>query len=260
MWAGLEGVVCTTALLQRMAGEYSAVSTEDRQDGNIQQATVNPKRLSHLPFLRYTTLVYLLVAIDSLLSISLWITGGNSKYLESNVETFSIYKSTFDLTCLAAVRGPLLISCIYYLEYYTLAAVSTKFRSRQLTSRRLAHICRAVFLFVGVISLIYSLVKGVLILLKGSEADLHITYKILCVVGVVSPALEIILGLCSFYFMRRLIRVSRLRLILNENESVPTKKNVDLKRLIKLARPVRKENRNPRYFPLIRNTLFCFLV
>ena len=109
------------------------------------------------------------------------------------------------------------------------------------SSQRLAGLCQGFFIFLSLVSLVYSLTKGTLILLKDSETSLHITYKILCVVGVVSPTLEILIGLTSFYFMRRLIHVSRLRLILDENENEsgePKKKKADLKRLVKLARPV----------------------
>lgn len=99
---------------------------------NIQEtpeARGKPQRtLSSLPFLRYTTLASLVIALDSLISISLWIAGGDSSYMENNVEHFSIYDSTFDLACIAAVKGPLLIACIYYLEHYTLTAASTKIR------------------------------------------------------------------------------------------------------------------------------------
>ena len=115
-------------------------------------------------------------------------------------------------------------------------------RSKVSSSQRLAKTCQALFMSLSLMSLAYALTKGTLILLKDSETSLHITYKILCIVGVVSPTLEIILGLASFYFMRRLIHVSRLRLILDENESESgepkKKKKADLKRLIKLAVPV----------------------
>ncbi|XP_019857036.1 PREDICTED: ABC transporter B family member 25-like isoform X2 [Amphimedon queenslandica] len=211
---------------------------------NIQEVPQGKRRptksISNLPFLRYTTLTSIIIAVDSLLSISLWIAGGDSSYMENNVEHFSIYDSTFDLACIAAVKGPLLIACVYYLEQYTLTAASTIIRSKVSSSQRLAKTCQVLFMLLSLMSLAYALTKGTLILLKDSETSLHITYKILCIVGVVSPTLEIILGLASFYFMRRLIHVSRLRLILDENENESgesKKKKADLKRLIKLAIP-----------------------
>lgn len=196
--------------------------------------------LSHLPLIRYTTLSTVFIAIDSLLSISLWLAGGTTSYLEKSVEHFSLYKSTFDLACIAAIRGVVLIICLYYLEHYSLFGVSTKYEGKQFVSQRLAKLCQIVFLLVSILSLIYAIIKGVLLLVYGSDIlnELHVTYKVLCVVGVVSPALEIVLGLSSFYFMWRLLHVHKLRLILNEPETTKPHKKADLKRIAKLAIPV----------------------
>ena len=195
--------------------------------------------MSHLPLIRYTTLATVFIAIDSLVSIFLWLAGGNTAYLEKGVEHFSLYKSTFDLACIAAIRGLVLIICLYYLEHYSLVGVSTKYEGKQFGSQRLAKVCQTVFLLVSILSLIYAIIKGALLLVHGTDVlnELHVTYKVLCVVGVVSPALEIILGLSSFYFMWRLLHVHKLRLILNETETKPRKK-ADLKRIAKLAIPV----------------------
>lgn len=203
--------------------------------------TVKERRImSHLPLIRYTTLSTVFIAIDSLLSIFLWLAGGNSAYLEKNVEHFSLYKSTFDLACIAAIRGVVLIICLYYLEHYSLVGVSTKYETKQNVSQRLAKVCQTVFLLVSIVSLIYAIIKGVLLIVHGTDVlnELHVAYKVLCVVGVVSPALEIILGLSSFYFMWRLLHVHKLRLILNESETTKQRKKADLKRIAKLAIPV----------------------
>ena len=197
--------------------------------------------LSHLPIFRFTTITIFLVAIDSLFSISLWIAGGNSAYLENSVEDFSIYRSTFDLACLAAVRGVILVACLYYLEHHTLVSVSSDRTGQQATSRKLAWLCHAVILILSLSSLIYAAIKLGLIIYKWSDVakDLHITYKILCITGVVTPLVELVLGCVSFYFMWRLIHMFRLRLILNENGTDEPKSKADLKRLALLAVPVR---------------------
>ncbi len=83
------------------------------------------KTLSNLPLLRFTSVISVLVALDSLACISLWIAGGNSRYLETNVEQFSITRSTFDLACIAALRGIIIIASqllpgtVYYNEEYS---------------------------------------------------------------------------------------------------------------------------------------------
>ncbi len=200
------------------------------------------KLLPYLPILRFTTLTIVLVAIDSLLSISLWIAGGNTSYLEDSVEDFSLYNSTFDLAVIAAVRGLVMICCLYYMEHYTLVTVSSNIQQTQLTSRRLAWLCHGIILAIPLATMAYAIVKLSLILAKSyaTFTALHITYKILCIVGVVTPGIELLLGLLSFYFMWRLVHILRLRLVLqNEAETATTsKKKADIRRLMILAIPV----------------------
>lgn len=82
------------------------------------------KRMSHLSVFRFTGVATLLVALDSLACVALWLAGGDTTYLEDSVEDFSFTHSTFDLACIAAVRGVVLIACFYYLEHYSLMQVS----------------------------------------------------------------------------------------------------------------------------------------
>ena len=219
----------------------TSVQTSDASFTSTINSSVTSKLLPYLPILRFTTLTIVLVAIDSLLSISLWIAGGNSAYLEDSVEDFSLYHSTFDLAVIAAIRGIVLICCLYYLEHYTMMAVSSKLQQTQLTSRRLAWLCHVIILILPFITMIYAIVKLLLIFIESTNSfsELHIAYKILCVLGVVTPGMELVFGLMSFYFMWRLVHVLRLRLVLqNENEDKPKEKGADIKRLMILAIPV----------------------
>jgi len=74
---------------------------------------------------RFTVLACLVVAADSLSCISLWIVGGDSRYLERSVENFSLVTSTFDLACLAAVRGLVLLVLFVLLERAVLREASS---------------------------------------------------------------------------------------------------------------------------------------
>ena len=211
-----------------------------------------PRTLSHLPLFRFTTIATVIVAMDSLVCVSLWIAGGNSAYMEDSVKDFSFTYSTFDLACFAAVRGVILIACLYYMEHYTLVQISVNKEENQITSWRIAILCRIGVLLVSSISFAYAVIKGGVIVHKiatgtwdsESKADLnmHIAYKILCVIAVVFPLVEIGVGLASWFFMRRLTQVQQLRLIINgesEEEGGKPKKKVDLRRLAILAKPVR---------------------
>ena len=196
--------------------------------------------------MRFTTLATVLVALDSLVTIGLWLAGGDSQYLENSVEDFSFLTSTFDLVCLAVVRGVLFIACLYYLEHYTLIAASSKLEKKSLSSKKLANFCHAFLLILSLISFAYAVVKGSLILVHLSDvtSQIHITYKILCVVAVAVPFLEVVISISSIYFMWRLTHVLKLRMTalnLNEEEGQDGKQKkskANLRRIALLAVPV----------------------
>ena len=175
---------------------------------------------------------------------------GDTTYLEDSVEDFSFTHSTFDLACIAAVRGVVLVACFYYLEHHSLMQASVTNERRQKSSRMLSILCLFVIFLISSMSLIYAVVKGGLILHQivnknwnvpsNPELNMSITYKILCIVAIVFPALEIVFGASSWYFLRRMIRIQQLRLIINQQDGEEKpKKKADLKRLALLAKPVR---------------------
>lgn len=212
---------------------------------DVQRGSSGMSTFAHLPLVRFTSVATILVALDSLVSIALWLAGGDSFYLEESVEDFSIFTSTFDLACLATARGILIICSLYYLEQYSLLSVSSQVLHRQVLSRRIAISCHASIIILALSCLVYSLVKGVLVLVRLDKdtTEIHVTYKILCCFAVAATAVELVIGASSFYFMRQLTRIRKIRLVVNETEdSVAVgdgkKKSADLKRLVQLAVPV----------------------
>ena len=215
-------------------------------------ATLKRRTMSHLPLVRFTGIAMLLVAVDSLVCVALWLAGGDSLYLEDSVKEFSFTHSTFDLVVIAALRGVILFGCFYFLEHNSILSVSVKHDSRKSSTQRLAMLCQAVILLLSGVSLIYAVVKGGMIIhsiVKGTwtdvskETEMHITYKILCIIAVVFPLLEVGLGLISLWFVRTMIRVQKLRLLVNleegdENPAAAPKKKVNIKRIILTAKPV----------------------
>lgn len=213
----------------------------------MENSGVAYKRLSHLPLLRFTSVVIVLVALDCLVCIALWIAGGDSLYMEDSVKDFSFTHSTFDLACIAAVRCIVVIGCFYFLEYFSLLKVSA---DRRLTGHRAVIVCQLGLFLVTFGSFAYSVVKGAFILksiLDGTWNDvnrelyMHITYKVLCIVSIVFPAIELVFAAVSSCCLRRMIRVKRLRLLVNLDEGEdqkPPKKKADLKRIFLLAKHV----------------------
>ena len=209
--------------------------------GDIQQPT-EEKYISHLPLARFTSVVTAVVALDSLISIALWLSGGDNAYLEASVEDFSITKSTFDVACLAAVRGVLLLSFVYLLEYYTLASVSGPPGRQQVSSRRTAVLCHAALLSLAAGSFVYSLVKGGIIVREITTdrwTGVHVTYKVLLICSVIFPALETMLGLAMIGYAKRLKRRYRLRALISDEGTDEVKvKKPSIARLALLAKPV----------------------
>ena len=207
-----------------------------------------------LPWIRFTTVATIVVAIDSITCVALWIAGGNSKYLEDSVEDFSLVKSTFDLASLAAVRGVILIASLYLLERAVIRDVSSSTTAK--TARRTGRNYRGnynivlhVFILVTAFACIcYAAVKGGFVIHEWSRGrHMHVTYKVLCIAAMVFPLVELLLGAASFYYMRKL-RTQQVMLIINEMEeqednvaATEKKKSfraANLKRLLLMAKPV----------------------
>lgn len=211
------------------------------------------RRIPSLSWFRFTSVVIFLVALDSLVCVGLWLGGGTSSYLEHSVKDFSFTHSTFDLAVVAVARGFVLIPCLYYLERYSLLAVSSKSRSRRVSAKKFSRICRAGVFLLPAVSILYIVVKGSFIIHQLSngnwehvDADMrmHITYRILCIASLIFSLFEIAIGVASWYFLGRLVRVQQMQLLINaeegneEEEEEEGKKKADLKRLILLAKPV----------------------
>lgn len=206
---------------------------------------------SHLPWLRFTSIVVVFVALDCLVCVSLWIAGGDSVYMEDSVTQFSLTYSTFDLACVSLVRCIVLITCFYYLEQYSVLRASVGDYDRQRLGNRVVSFCQLWIFLFSLLSLFYAVIKGSLILksiVQGTwnEADqephMHITYEVLCVVAIVFPGVEVILSVISSWCIRRMIRVRRVRLLVNlddDDDHKPVKKKADIKRIVLLAKPVR---------------------
>ena len=212
-----------------------------------------------LPWIRFTSVVIFLAALDSLVCMVLWFAGGSSSYLEHSVRDFSFSHSTFDLAVLAVARGLVLVPCLYYLEHYSLLTVSARGKKRKQSALHVSRLCRAGIFIVAIVSVIYVIVKGSYIISQiqrgrwdsvDPDIRMHVTYRILCIVSLIFPLLEIGVGVASWYFLGRMVHEQRLRLLVNaengeeeeekEEEDGEKKRKVNLKRLALLAKPVRK--------------------
>ena len=208
------------------------------------------KGKNSLPWIRFTTVATFIVAVDSIACVALWIAGGNSKYLEHNVEDFSLIKSTFDLACVAAVRGVILIALLYLLERAVISHVSLSAKTRKRTANNYSLPLQILILLLSFACLSYAAVKIGLVVHEWKEGrHMHVTYKVLCITAAVFPLVELMIGVASFYFMKRL-RTQQVMLIVNETEGQEQDEMTDeqkskssfraasLRRLLLMAKPV----------------------
>lgn len=207
--------------------------------------------MSRLVLMRVINISILLVALDSLLCIALWLAGGDSLYLEDSVKEFSLTHSTFDLVVIAAIRGVVLFGCFFFIERHNILLAPVKNGERSSSTDRITLLCQlSVIIVFSVVSLVYSIVKGGFIIQSietgtwtdvSKETEMHITYKILCIAGLVFPLLESVLGFVCLWLVRTRLRIQKLRLLVNleggDIVSAPQRK-ADLKRIILTAKPV----------------------
>lgn len=186
-----------------------------------------------LPSLRFTTVAQVFLFLDLVSSVTLWLCGGDSDYLEENVEHFKFKDSVFDLAAVAFLKISILFFIYALLESVSLKQIDQPY-DKALTSRKCFCHFLAIILSVG--SLTFSVTKGILIFEDVSEKHkLHPTYYALVISSIVFSFLETLFALGSFVAMRRL-KVQRILNTPNDAES-KKKRKVNLKRLMTLAKP-----------------------
>ena len=214
--------------------------------------------MRRLSWARFTNVVIFLVALDPVICLGLWLGGGNTAYLRHSVDDFSFSHSTFDLAVLAVVRGLVLVVCLYFLEKYSLQAVTERSSARRGSALRYSRLCRAGLFTAAAVSILYVAAKGAVIIHQivgggwdsvNTQIRMHVTYRVLCVVAFVFPLLEVGVGVASWFFVGRTVRLQKLQLLINAEEGeeededeeegkTKKKKKADLRRLFLLAKPV----------------------
>lgn len=203
-----------------------------------------------LPTLRYVSLVLALIFIDGIVSVVLWLVGGNSDYFVDNITHFHLKESVFDLALVSAAKVILHSPLISYLESVTLSQIQDPFNRSLNTMKHILHIVHILF---SLAVLGYSTTKGGLILNAYlHEADyvvMHPTYNALVISTVAFTLVELGLFIYSYRAMRRLKVIRILHLYNDDGQEVdkdgnPVKKKVDIIRLISLAKPVSTESKH----------------
>ena len=204
------------------------------------QSVVNKeKHRVHLPLLRFCNLSIGLLFLDVILSLSLWLTGGHSAYLKNHVIRFNFKDSVFDLAALSIARVILLVCLFTKLEKLALETVySSPYDEGILKKKRN---CYRLAILITFLCLAYSVIKGVFVYLAwdNGKFKMNTTYYALVIASAVLCFVEFCLSIASPYFIRKLLKYVVLRI---EESGDATKKKVDLRRLVTLAKSVSVED------------------
>ena len=161
-----------------------------------------------------------------------------------NITNFHFQESVFDLALLAGLKTVIIVTVLPLLENKSYEQIDNPFdRSR----KNICFILNAVLKVIFLGSLVYSFTKGGMILdciLNDSTyVRMHVTYNVLVISSATFSLLEFLLSLFSGRAMRRLKVVRILHRYNDKGQEVdkegnPIKKKVDLRRLVKLGKPV----------------------
>ncbi|KAK3084195.1 hypothetical protein FSP39_009850 [Pinctada imbricata] len=219
-----------------------AVNRSEDQDDGEELIPKGPHRYT-LPSLRYTNICIGVVLVDAIVSVVLWLTGGNTDYFVDNITNFHLKESVFDLAIMASLKIVSIVTILPILENTSYRQLDEPY-NRDLGRRNtLLHILLKFFFLVF---LAYSATKGGLILyaiINDSNYErMHAEYNALVISAVSFSIIQFLMTLFSGRSMRRLKVIRILHRYNDAGEEIdkdgkPIKEAVNLKRLAKLAKP-----------------------
>ncbi|XP_069135768.1 uncharacterized protein [Argopecten irradians] len=199
-----------------------------------------------LPKLRYVNIFGSFLIIDAVVSVVLWLCGGDSHYFTHNITHFTLTTSVFDLAVISSVKLIILFGFVLpSLENasYKLIEIDSM-THRQLKAKKIHLHIGLILITVGVLA--FTSTKGALILHAFRNTDnyivMHATYNALVIFAFVCSILEVLFALSSFIMMQRLKSVRILHRFNDDGEEIgkdgePLKRKVTISRLAALAKP-----------------------
>ncbi|CAG2206155.1 ABC transporter B family member 21,ABC transporter B family member 16,Multidrug resistance protein 3,Sophorolipid transporter,Serine protease/ABC transporter B family protein tagB,ABC transporter B family member 18,ABC transporter fmpD,Multidrug resistance protein 1B,Multidrug resistance protein 2,ABC transporter B family member 10,ABC transporter B family member 4,ABC transporter B family member 1,Bile salt export pump,ABC transporter B family member 17,ABC transporter B family member 11,Multidrug resista len=201
------------------------------------------KKLYELPTMRYSNIVILIVTVDTIVSIALWVTGGNTKYFVDNITDFHLTESVFDLALVAASKMIFYVTVLAFLETFSFRQIDKPYDFALIQKIKVLHVTLIVF---SLLVFGFTVTKGGFVLYKfindSSYTKMHAEYNALVISAVCFSLIEFIASVFSFGAMRTLkvIRITRRfndQGVEIDKEGKTILKKVSLQRLFLLAKP-----------------------
>ncbi|XP_067662747.1 uncharacterized protein [Haliotis asinina] len=196
-----------------------------------------------LPTFRFINVVQGTLLLDAIVSIVLWLTGGNSRYFLDSIVQFHLTESVFDLAVMGTCKATVLVSFYHCLEDTLFKNIQHQLQQQFKRNARVFH-ALVVFLSFGFLS--FSVTKGGFVLYSLLKDDsypgMHPTYYALVISAGCFSLLEFFMSLWSFVALRKLESIRIIHRVNEKGEELdeegkPIEKDVDVMRLISLAKP-----------------------
>ncbi|BFZ05409.1 hypothetical protein BsWGS_08448 [Bradybaena similaris] len=242
----------TELLINRQSDVGSQNMSFSRMDQNSSSLEVRSRYW--YPKMRFSVFFRAFIFIDSLVTLVLWLTGGDSKYFIDNIERFNFQRSVFDLAVISFLKVPLYFVLIHHLERTTILSFDLPQNPAEPATSNRKHIFIhqqkkyiAVLCVLSVVIFIFALVKGSFVLKQVLEHDveyhsIHQTYFACIVWNVVTNLICVVLVGVSGLAMRKLQNQRVMKYYNSQGQEVdqngkPLPTNASLYKLFVLVKP-----------------------
>ncbi|XP_035829335.1 ABC transporter B family member 25 [Aplysia californica] len=195
------------------------------------------------PLLRFSVVFRVVVFLCSVVTIVLWLTGGDSEYFIQNIKHYDLVLSVFDIALISFLTCPLYFTLAYYAEKTFILSIDVGYNTI-LKSRQKKLFMATILLSFAVAA--FSIVKGGLILKEilrnDSYPGMHSTYYA-CVIWTITTNMIILLLSCGSGLGLRMLARQRVKKLYNregqevDKEGKVIPRSASLLRLVSLAKP-----------------------
>ncbi|CAG5125822.1 unnamed protein product [Candidula unifasciata] len=242
----------TEVLINQNVDDLSENRSYSRADPNSSSSQVQSRYW--YPAMRFSVFFRVFIAVDSLVTVVLWLSGGDSEYFIDNIEKYHFRQSVFDVAVISLLKVPLYFLLIHHLERTTILS----FDSPQNPTESVNRIHKQLFIrqqkkYIALLCILsflifsFALVKGSFILKQVLEQDvefhsIHRTYYACVIWNIVASVACLVLSGVSGLAMKKLQNQRVMRYYNSLGQEVdqsgkPLATTASLYKLFVLAKP-----------------------